>query len=209
MNVFERQAGLPNILAVLFGSVLVWGLSSAGTLYAQTPVMIDPISDIALEMNVVVAKLAKRATGKPTQTKQEEVIAKLDALIEMLEKECEKCKSGGASGAFPTKPLNDSVLMGGPGGIGDLHAARKRGKKWGELPPHERDRIVQSLTDGFPVHYQIILERYYRRLANEEPVANSADDLKEQNKDIAEPKRTAEPLKDAGAAATTSSEPSK
>jgi len=57
--------------------------------------------------------------------------------------------------------------------MGDLHAAQQQGKKWGELPPHERDRITQSINEGFPAHYQRILERYYRRLATEEPVQNA------------------------------------
>ena len=54
--------------------------------------------------------------------------------------------------------------------MGDLHAAKSGGKKWGELPPHQRDKILQSLTEGFPAHYQQILERYYKRLAEEKPV---------------------------------------
>ncbi|MGH7136764.1 MAG: hypothetical protein ACREHD_13560, partial [Pirellulales bacterium] len=81
---------------------------------------------------------------------------------------------GGASSANPMKPMADSMITGGPGGIGDLHAARKTGKQWAELPPHERDRIVQSMTEGFPAHYQKILERYYKRLAEETPAAASA-----------------------------------
>jgi hypothetical protein len=65
--------------------------------------------------------------------------------------------------------LADSVIIGGPGGSGDLHSARDQGDQWGQLPPHQRDRILQSLTEGFPAHYQRILERYYRRLAEEAP----------------------------------------
>ena len=69
--------------------------------------------------------------------------------------------------------------------MGDLLAARKEGKDWGELPPHERDRILQSMTEGFPPHYQRILERYYKRLAQETPAAN--------DKDPAEPGESATP----------------
>lgn len=64
------------------------------------------------------------------------------------------------------------MVIGGPGGIGDLHAPRDAEKKWGELPPQERDRILQSMTEGFPAHYQRILERYYRRLAEEKPTSD-------------------------------------
>jgi hypothetical protein len=105
---------------------------------------------------------------------QKQIVSKLDRLIEELEKESEQSR-GGASGANPSKPMNDSTITGGPGGIGDLHAARKTGKQWAELPPHERDRIVQSMTEGFPAHYQKILERYYKRLAEETPAGAAAE----------------------------------
>jgi hypothetical protein len=131
-----------------------------------------PIGEIARDMTGVVKKLSTDVTGKPTQESQREIIAKLDKLIAELEKECQACK-GGASGNNPTKPLADSVIMGGPGGIGDLHAPRPSGKQWGELPPHQRDRILQSMNEGFPAHYQRILERYYKRLAEETPATKN------------------------------------
>ena len=77
------------------------------------------------------------------------------------------------------KPANASIIRKGPGGMGDLHAARKDGKDWGELPPHERDRILQSMTEGFPSHYQRILERYYKRLAQEKPAATDGSEAEE------------------------------
>src|SRR5262249_43458322 len=62
-----------------------------------------------------------------------------------------------------------SNIMSGPGGMGDLMSVRDQGNRWGDLPAHERDRILQSLTEGFPPHYQAILEAYYKRLATEKP----------------------------------------
>ena len=38
------------------------------------------------------------------------------------------------------------------------------------------DRILQSLTEGFPAHYQSILEAYYKRLAVERPTADQDGD---------------------------------
>jgi hypothetical protein len=129
----------------------------------------NPISQIADDMSNVVGDLAKLTTGKPTQQKQEQIIKKLDDLIAQLEQECEACRKAGTSGSNPTRPLADSVIVGGPGGIGSLHAPRPDGKKWGDLPPRERDRILQSQSEGFPPHYQRILERYFRRVAEEQP----------------------------------------
>jgi hypothetical protein len=132
----------------------------------------DPIGDIAADMSVVVQKLSKLNTGKPTQETQKEIIAKLDRLIEELDKECAACKGSRAS-ANSSKPAADSIIRTGPGGQSSLHAAKSGTKKWGELPAHQRDRILQAQTEGFPPHYQQILERYYRRLAEEKPATDS------------------------------------
>lgn len=135
--------------------------------------MTNPLDGITADMTTVVGELNQCVTGKPTQDTQGGIVNKLDKLIEELEKQCAACRGAGGS-LNPTKPLADSIIAGGPGGIGDLHAARQGGKKWGELPPHERDRILQSLTEGFPAHYQRILERYYRQLAEEKPAGEEA-----------------------------------
>jgi hypothetical protein len=159
----------------LFGCVAILALWARPTACGQEIAAVNPILDVAMDMDAVVVRLAKTITGEPTQAKQKTVIKKLDDLIAQLEKECAACRAAGASGANPTRPLADSRIIGGPGGIGDLHAARVAGKKWGELPPHERDRILQSMTEGFPAHYQTILERYFRRLAEEKPANAAAD----------------------------------
>jgi hypothetical protein len=130
----------------------------------------NPFFSVRDLMANVVSDLGKLSTGKPTQDKESEIVKKLDVLIQELEKQCEKC-NGGSSTSRPTSPLRDSQLMGGPGGIGDLRDPKKSEKKWAQLPPHERDRILQSMTEGFPAQYQEVLERYYRRLADEKTVA--------------------------------------
>jgi hypothetical protein len=135
----------------------------------------DPLGELTLEMEQVVIDLSGMTTSEPVQDQQKQILTQLDKLIEELEKESEQMR-GGSSNANPMRPANDSVIKSGPGGIGDLHAARKTGKQWAELPPHERDRIVQSMTEGFPAHYQKILERYYKRLAEETPAGSAAED---------------------------------
>lgn len=145
-------------------------------------VAIDPLTDIALDMEAVVADLSVQETGRPTQETQATIVKKLDALIEQLERELEAA-AGGASGANPQRPLPDSTIIGGPGGIGDLRTPRELGKKWGELPPKERERILQSLSEGFPPHYQKILEHYYRRLAAEQTVGDTDGDTDDRASD--------------------------
>lgn len=59
-----------------------------------------------------------------------------------------------------------------------MHAARQKGKNWGELPPKERDRILQSRNQGFPANYDKVLERYYKRLAEEKNADETVNDAK-------------------------------
>jgi hypothetical protein len=166
----RRPAGRRTMSIALAVLCAGWLGSSSS---AQELAASDPLEDIAAEMRTVVGRLSKLATDNPTQKNQKEVINKLDTLIAELEKECEKCK-GSMSRPNPTKPAGDSNIKSGPGGMGKLHAARNEGDRWGELPAHERDRILQSMNDGFPAHYQSILETYFKRLAEEKPAEDTS-----------------------------------
>ena len=135
----------------------------------------DPLGDISLDMQLVVEELSDLSTGEPTRETQGTIVDKLDLLIAKLEKECEACRGSG-SGANPNRPLADSVIVGGPGGSGDLHAPKREGRDWGKLPEKERERILQSMEEGFPAHYQNILERYYKRLADNGAEEESAEE---------------------------------
>ena len=134
-----------------------------------------PLTEVAGKMALVVQDLVNVSTGEPTQEKQKKIVSQLDLLIEQLEKECAACRGGGRASANPNRGLTDSVVAEGPGGSGDLHDPREHGKRWGQLPAHQRDRILQSLTEGFPPHYQRILERYYRRIASGESSSGDED----------------------------------
>jgi hypothetical protein len=138
---------------------------------AQEDATGTPLEEITQDMKVAANHLSKKTTAKPTQLSQEEAVAKLDKLIAELEKERQSL--GGGANPNPTRPATASTVRSGPGGSGDLHGTRDQGDRWGELPPHERDRILQSLTEGFPPHYQAILEAYYKRLASEKRAEDS------------------------------------
>ncbi len=139
------------------------GLVAVG--FAQDDATGTPLEDITHDMKVAANHLSKKTTEKPTQAAQDEAVAKLDKLIAELEKE--RSQMGNSSSPNPSRPATASNVRSGPGGMGDLHGTRNQGDRWGELPPHERDRILQSLTEGFPPHYQAILESCHKRLAVE------------------------------------------
>ena len=130
----------------------------------------NPITGISSKMTGVTVDLSQTITGEPVQKTQGEIIGDLDELIAALERECQGCRNG-IKRNNPTRGLADSVIKGGTGGIGDLVPPGQAGKDWASLSDRERDRILQSMSEGFPPEYRTVLERYYRRLAEETPAA--------------------------------------
>jgi hypothetical protein len=130
---------------------------------------------IATKMAGVSDDLNRTITGKPVQTAQKAIVHDLDELIASLEKQCENCRNG-MKRNNPTRGMADSMISSGTGGIGTLLNPGDAGKDWGKLSPRERDRILQSMSEGFPPEYRTVLERYYRRLADEKTgsAANNA-----------------------------------
>lgn len=123
----------------------------------------DPFKNIQTDVKSVIDDFDHGQTKKPAKTTQPRIISRLDTMIEMLEKSCKK--GGGAAGANPTRPANSSTLGKGPGGQGDLRAPDKKGRNWADLTPKQREKILQSRTEGFPPGYEDILADYFRRLA--------------------------------------------
>lgn len=138
--------------------------------YSAPPAAEDPIGSIEAQMKDVGSDLAAMKTDSPVQARQQQVVASLDVLIKELEQQCKG--SGGGSNPNPTKPMNRSIIAKGPGGSGPLHDAAEGTRVWGQLPPRERERILQSQTEGFPPGYESVLANYYRRLAQEQVVAD-------------------------------------
>jgi hypothetical protein len=123
----------------------------------------DPIGRIANRMGKSADLLGKFTTDQPTQTVQKNIIVGLDEFIAMLEKRKKKGKSGSGG----PDPLPDSILAKGPGGEGDMRDPNASARLWGQLPPNQREQILQSQTQGFPAGYEAILSNYYKRLALE------------------------------------------
>lgn len=141
---------------------------------AQEEEEADPLGGVIVDMQVAGGRLSKLLTDKPTRQKQRDAVDKLDALILLLEKR--RQQGGGQVNANPDKPAEDSIIRTGPGGSGPLHDANRNGRGWGQLPAHKREQILQSMNEGFPPHYQQLLERYYRRLAEEKPAGEATDE---------------------------------
>ena len=173
---------MKSIVQFTFATAVLFGLVTR--ISAQDDAAGTPLEDVTQEMKLATSQLSKKTTDKQTQQPQAAAVSKLDRLIAELEKERQQLGNG--ISPKPTRPANSSEIRTGPGGMGDLHGAKEQGNRWGELPAHERDRILQSLTEGFPPHYQAILEAYYKKLA----VEKRADEVEPTTK---EPKADAKP----------------
>jgi hypothetical protein len=138
------------------GAVIPWLVAAAlaGGPTKKTPQ--GPVTEITQKMTVVAGDLGKVQTGEPVQTKEKAIVGDLDELIAELEKQCAACR-GGIKKNNPSRGMADSMISGGTGGIGD------------------RDRILQSMSEGFPPEYRLVLERYYRRLAEEKAAPSGGD----------------------------------
>ena len=128
-----------------------------------------PITGITTKMTGVAEELAKAETGEPVQARQKAVVRDLDELIASLEKECQACRTA-SSETIPIAAWRTRSSAPGTGGIGSLVNPAESNKDWAKLSDRERDRILQSMSEGFPPEYRTVLERYYRRLAEEKTV---------------------------------------
>lgn len=139
------------------------------------------LREVSEMMTYVADRLRAADTGKRVRSTQDEVLARLDKLIqdteqkEQQQRSASRAESGGAQGAQPQgqeQPKdgkNESDAPNGAGGIGDLHGAPKAapGESWGKLPANERERVLQAIRERFPSRYRQIVEQYYRSLAEE------------------------------------------
>jgi hypothetical protein len=136
----------------------------------------DPFLVLDMEMEAVVSDFGDGRPKPPAETTQPRIVNRFDTLIEMLEK---SCNGTGPGGNNPIKPAQASVIRKGPGGMGELIAPKKNGKGYEDLTPKEREKILQSKTEGFPPGFEDVLADYFRRLSKaEESSATPATDDK-------------------------------
>ena len=124
------------------------------------------MSVISYKMGGVAGDLAKKETGEPVQNQEKRIVAR-SRRSDRGPREGMRELQGQHGAEQPEKAGADSMIHGGTGGIGDLVDPGQSEKDWAKLSARERDRILQSMSEGFPPEYRTVLERYYRRLAEE------------------------------------------
>jgi hypothetical protein len=133
------------------------------------PLRPDSLDEISRLMDNIHVRLGHGRAGKRVRQEEDDVVAKLDKLIEQLEQQAQAAAAAGASSGnnAPAAPMEDSVPAGGsgPGNVDPKSLGPET--DWGNLPPKEREEALQQLSKDLPSHYREVIEEYFRKLARE------------------------------------------
>ncbi len=135
------------------------------------PLKTDSLDEIARLMDDIERRQRLYRSGTVVRKQEDDVLAKLDKIIEELEKQQQSGGGGGSSGnnLQPSSPASDSNPLGGTG-KGDVNRKKMGdGEDWGDLPPKERAAAMAELAKDLPAHYREVIEEYFRKLARDEP----------------------------------------
>ena len=153
-----------------------------------------PLSQIGKRMRVAGEQMEAVKSKSDAQALQQQIVRDLEKLIRELEKECARCNGGSGSqknsqaqtsqrgsvnqpkagnsqaqnNQGSNKPAQDSTTRVGknetrqPGPQELTHLIRD---VWGQLPERARERLLQSPPEEFLPKYEVLIEKYYRRLA--------------------------------------------
>jgi hypothetical protein len=158
----------------------------------------SPLLSIARTMREAQVRIAESDSGKETQALQSRIIGNLDQLLEQARSQCQggkpsdkqgqktapretielpkaqkqpKRKASGG-GRDPT-PAIASPNKFGPGATPTQQPSREEWGNlvkalWGELPEREREQMAQFFDEEFLPKYELLIEQYFRRLAEEQ-----------------------------------------
>ena len=138
------------------------------------PLKDDSLDEVARLMNDVQRRLDLGRAGKRVRDQEEEIVNKLDKMIEQIEQQMQQQQQQQqqASGQQSQQqgqgqPMEESQIAGG-GGPGDVDQ-KDIGKRdgWGNLPPAERQASLQRMTQELPSHYREVIEGYFRQLSKD------------------------------------------
>jgi hypothetical protein len=137
------------------------------------PLKEDSLDEIARMMDDIRRRLALARAGKVVRDEEDEVIKKLEKMIDDLEqqrqmKQMQKQQSKNAkSSRQPNSPMQDSqrAELKGAGDVDSKNLGKRDG--WGNLPPKERQEVLQQIGRELPAHFRETIEEYFKRLAQD------------------------------------------
>lgn len=135
------------------------------------PLEQDSLDEIARLMDDIQRRQRLYRSGKRVRDEEDDVLEKLNKLIDELEKQAQSQAQAASSSnsSDASKPAEDSFLPTGGRPPGDVtQRSQEPGENWGDLPPKDQAEAMAELEEGLPPHYRKIIIEYLKRLAKEE-----------------------------------------
>jgi len=139
----------------------------------------NPLANIAQRMRSVEGRIAARDTSAATQAEQAKILAELEALLAAAgQAKQQQGKAGGAAqagvgtgnaSAGPPRDSTDRIERGNKEPVETADVKDVLRRFWGHLPDKLREEMQQSLSEQFLPQYERLIEKYYKRLAEERP----------------------------------------
>lgn len=131
----------------------------------------DTLGHIARQMSDAQRRLDLGRADDHSQQVQREIVEALDRLIDKIEEQQrqQQQQQQQAQSDPSQSPMEETQPGGDLKGEGKVDI-RDIGNQagWGDLPPKERERVMQEIGRDFPAHYRDLIEEYLRRLATDE-----------------------------------------
>lgn len=170
-QLLHREAGLQTIQQLLDGGPCPTRYVSLAKMMQADLLGLkeDTLNHIARRMDDIRRRLDLGRAGKKVLEVEDGVIASLDKLIKELEEQQKRqqANSSGGGNNQPSRPAQDSQILGGkgPGEVDKKKIGSQSG--WGDMPPKQREEALQQIGREFPAHYRDLIEQYFRKLASE------------------------------------------
>lgn len=131
------------------------------------PLKPDSLDEVSRLMDDVERRLGFGHAGRKVRQQEDDVIAKLDKMIEETEKQQQQMSAARQDSTQPSNPAQDSAPLGGrgPGNVDQKAIGKTAG--WGNLPPKQREEALQQMGKDLPAHFRELIEEYFRKLARD------------------------------------------
>lgn len=143
------------------------------------PLETDSLDEVARLMRDIERRLDLGRAGKKVRKTEEDVVAKLDKMIEDLEEQRkqqqqqQRQQQNQNGSNNPMRPMQDS-MPGTESGPGDVDKKEMEHKHdWGDVPPKERQEALQQISNEYPSHYRRAIEEYFRKIARDPSAGNN------------------------------------
>ena len=136
-----------------------------------SPVEEGSLDEISRLMKDIYRRTQFQRSGTLVLKQEADVIDKLDKLIEDLEEQRQQQQAdANQSGGGPPsgKPMQDSQQSETKGDSKVTSKDLADGGQWGDMAPAERSAAMAEMVKDMPPHYRAAIEKYFRRLAQED-----------------------------------------